>query len=92
MIELFTAATPNGVKISIALEELGVEYTVRKINFNIAEQKEDWFLKQAEAMDMIVDEELLASTRSKSWRNTGDEKTYQHFKMELHNLLQQKLF
>ena len=45
MIELFTAATPNGVKISIALEELGVEYTVRKINFNIAEQKEDWFLK-----------------------------------------------
>ena len=45
MIELFTAATPNGVKISIALEELGVEYTVRKINFNIEEQKEDWFLK-----------------------------------------------
>ena len=45
MIELFTAATPNGVKISIALEELGVEYTARKINFNIAEQKEDWFLK-----------------------------------------------
>ena len=40
-------------------------------------------------MDMIVDEELLASTRSKSRRNTGDEKTYQHFKMELHNLLQQ---
>ena len=26
MIELFTAATPNGVKISIALEELGVDY------------------------------------------------------------------
>ena len=45
MIELFTAATPNGVKISIALEELGLEYTVKKINFNIAEQKEDWFLK-----------------------------------------------
>ena len=45
MIELFTAATPNGVKISIVLEELGLEYTVRKIDFNIAEQKEDWFLK-----------------------------------------------
>ena len=57
-----------------------------------AKSKEDWFLKQAEAMDMIVDEDLLASTRSKSRRNTGEEKTYQHFKMELHNLLQQKLF
>ena len=45
MIELFTAATPNGVKISIVLEELGLEYTVRKIDFNISEQKEDWFLK-----------------------------------------------
>ena len=30
MIELFTAATPNGYKISIALEEMGVEYKVKK--------------------------------------------------------------
>ena len=30
MIELFTAATPNGYKISIALEELGLEYKVKK--------------------------------------------------------------
>ena len=29
MIELFTAATPNGWKISIALEEMGLPYTVR---------------------------------------------------------------
>ena len=28
MIELFTAATPNGAKISIMLEELGLEYKV----------------------------------------------------------------
>ena len=45
MIELFTAATPNGYKISIALEELGLEYKVKKLDFNTAEQKEEWFLK-----------------------------------------------
>ena len=45
MIELFTAATPNGYKISIALEELQLKYKVRKLDFNIAEQKEEWFLK-----------------------------------------------
>jgi len=57
-----------------------------------AQSKEDWFLKQAEAMDMIVDEELIASTRAKSKRNRGEEKSYQHFKMELNNLLQRDLF
>ena len=30
MIELFTAATPNGYKVSIALEELKVEYKFKK--------------------------------------------------------------
>ena len=45
MIELFTAATPNGYKISIALEELGLKYKVKKIDFNSSEQKEEWFLK-----------------------------------------------
>ncbi len=45
MIELFTAATPNGWKISIALEELGLDYTVRHISFEKKEQKEPWYLK-----------------------------------------------
>ena len=44
MIELFTAATPNGWKASIALEELGLPYTVRPIALPKNEQKEDWFL------------------------------------------------
>jgi glutathione S-transferase len=45
MIELFTAATPNGWKASITLEELGLPYTVRKISFDQKEQKEDWYVK-----------------------------------------------
>ena len=45
MIELFTAATPNGWKASITLEELEIPYTVRKISFDRKEQKEPWYLK-----------------------------------------------
>jgi glutathione S-transferase len=45
MIELFTAATPNGWKISIALEEMGLPYTVRALSLSKLEQKEEWFLK-----------------------------------------------
>jgi glutathione S-transferase len=44
MIELFTAATPNGWKISIALEEMGLPYTVRLLTLSKLEQKEEWFL------------------------------------------------
>jgi len=44
-IELFTAATPNGWKVSVALEELGLPYTVRQISLGKLEQKEDWFLE-----------------------------------------------
>jgi len=44
MIELFTAATPNGWKISIALEELGLPYTTRLLTLSKLEQKEEWFL------------------------------------------------
>jgi glutathione S-transferase len=45
MIELFTAATPNGWKVSIALEEMGLPYTVRHIQLSKNEQKEPWYLK-----------------------------------------------
>ncbi len=44
MIELYTAATPNGHKISVALEELGLPYTVRPIDLSADEQKQPWFL------------------------------------------------
>lgn len=45
MIELFTAATPNGQKISIALEELETPYTVRAIDLGSGDQKQEWYLK-----------------------------------------------
>jgi len=45
MIDLYTAATPNGRKISIMLEEIEVPYKVYNINLNEMEQKKDWYLK-----------------------------------------------
>lgn len=45
MIELYTAPTPNGHKISIALEELGLPYTVHAVNLMAGEQKTPDYLK-----------------------------------------------
>jgi GSH-dependent disulfide-bond oxidoreductase len=45
MIELLTEATPNGWKAAITLEELGLPYKVRHIQFDKREQKEPWYLK-----------------------------------------------
>jgi GST-like protein len=39
MIRLYTAPTPNGRKVSIALEELAVPYTVHAVNLKTGEQK-----------------------------------------------------
>lgn len=44
MIELLTAATPNGHKVSVALEEMGLPYKARAIDLSAAEQKESWFV------------------------------------------------
>jgi GSH-dependent disulfide-bond oxidoreductase len=44
-IKLYTAATPNGWKISIALEEMGLPYEVRVIDFASNEQKADWYVR-----------------------------------------------
>ena len=39
MIELYTAATPNGQKISIALEEIGLPYKVNAFDLSTNQQK-----------------------------------------------------
>ena len=44
MITLYTADTPNGWKVSIALEELGLPYEVRNLDLTKGEQKEPAFL------------------------------------------------
>ncbi|MCB1957900.1 MAG: glutathione S-transferase N-terminal domain-containing protein [Rhodocyclaceae bacterium] len=44
MIDLYTAATPNGHKISIALEELGLPYDMHVLDLGALEQKAPWFL------------------------------------------------
>ena len=44
MIDLYTAPTPNGWKVSVLLEELGMPYHVRAIDLTKLEQKEPWFL------------------------------------------------
>jgi glutathione S-transferase/GST-like protein len=44
MLELYTAATPNGYKASVTLEELGLPYVVRPINLSALEQKTPAFL------------------------------------------------
>ncbi len=45
MIDLYTAATPNGHKVSIALEELGLAYETHVLSFDKQEQKAPEFLK-----------------------------------------------
>jgi GST-like protein len=44
LIDLYTATTPNGRKVSIALEEMGLPYAVRPVKLKLLEQKEPWFL------------------------------------------------
>jgi glutathione S-transferase len=44
MIKLYTAATPNGWKISVMLEELGIDYELKAINLSTNEQKSEPFL------------------------------------------------
>ena len=45
MIELFSANTPNGWKISIMLEEIGYEYKVTKVDLGKDEQFKPEFIK-----------------------------------------------
>ena len=45
MIELFSADTPNGKKISIMLEEINFEYKVTKVDISNGEQFNPEFVK-----------------------------------------------
>ena len=45
MIDLYTWSTPNGRKVSILLEELGLDYTVHSVNIGTGDQNTPEFLK-----------------------------------------------
>ena len=59
MIELLTANTPNGKKISIMLEEINFEYKVTKVNINKDEQFKAEFVKLSpfRKIPVIIDHE-----------------------------------
>ncbi|KAL6234078.1 hypothetical protein BDW75DRAFT_231462 [Aspergillus navahoensis] len=44
-ITLYTDNTPNGHKIPIILEELGLSYKLKQLSIQTGEQKKEWFLK-----------------------------------------------
>lgn len=44
MIEVYAFATPNSVKVPIALEELGLPYKLKAVNVRKGEQKEEAFV------------------------------------------------
>lgn len=45
MLDVYAFATPNSVKVPIALEELGLEYSLHPINVRKGEQKAPAFIK-----------------------------------------------
>jgi len=65
MIELYTAPTPNGHKVSVTLEEMGLPYELHPVDLSKAVQKEPWFtamnpngripvIRDREAGDFVV--------------------------------------
>lgn len=59
MIDLYTASTPNGRKISIALEELNLPYNIIRVSLDKKEQKAPAFLRMNPngRIPVIVDRE-----------------------------------
>ena len=59
MIDLYTAPTPNGYKVSILLEELQLPYQAISVNLEKGEQKQPDFLKMNPngRIPVIVDRE-----------------------------------
>ncbi len=59
MIDLYTWTTPNGRKVSVMLEELGLAYKAHPIDIGKDEQFQPWFLKIApnNRIPAIVDQD-----------------------------------
>ncbi|THK37070.1 glutathione S-transferase family protein [Ensifer sp. MPMI2T] len=63
MIEVHAFATPNSVKVSIALEELGLAYDLKAVNVRKGEQKEAAFvaLNPNGKVPVLVDDGLVVT-------------------------------
>ena len=72
MIELFTANTPNGKKISIMLEEIDFKYKVTKVNINKGEQFNSKFRSKSpfSKIPVIIEPGAVSAILS----GTGDNK------------------
>jgi len=66
MIDVYTANTPNGIKIPIALEEMGVPYRIIRVDLSRDEQKSPAFLllNPNGRIPVIVDTEAAAGPLS----------------------------
>jgi GST-like protein len=73
MIDLYTAATPNGFKASIALEELGLAYKVVPIDLRTGQQFTPDFLKISpnNKIPAIVDHEADPETGGRAVFESG---------------------
>ena len=74
MIELYTSPTPNGYKISVALEELEIPYNVHVVNLQSGDQKKPEFLSLNPNASKINLKKLNPGTYYVLFRN--EEKTY----------------
>ena len=87
MIDLYTWSTPNGRKVSIMLEECGLEYAAHPIDINKNEQFQPHFLKISpnNRIPAIIDRDndrclfesgailmYLAEKTGKFWPKSGD--------------------
>jgi len=65
MIEVYAFATPNSIKVPIALEELGLAYDLKPVNVRKGEQKSDGFLAlNANAKVPVLVDDALVLTES----------------------------
>ena len=59
MIELFSANTPNGKKISIMLEEIGYDYKVNKVDINTSSYPEGVYLFSINNKNAVLTKRML---------------------------------
>jgi len=72
-IELYTWKTPNGYKISIRFEELGVPYKLHMVDISKGEQFNDNFLKISpnNKIPALVDNQVASGSPSVTMFESG---------------------